>query len=187
MDKKRAINLLTYLNIIDLFGISLALFAAFLFQFILKELPCPLCLLQRLGLLGISFGFLLNVRYCVKPNHYAFILLAAIFTASVALRQVLLHIVPGSGAYGDAFLGLHLYTWMFLLSVIIVFYTAIMLCIPDKYTYHDLTEQPAILRKLSYLAFMCLFALAIANVVSTWLECGLTACPDSPTQYKVLS
>ena len=67
------------INIFDLFGISLVLIAAFVFQVGLHELPCPLCLLQRLGLLGIAFGTLLNLRYGTRVIHYALSCLSAIF------------------------------------------------------------------------------------------------------------
>lgn len=185
MKSTKTAKIATCLNIIDLLAVSLALFIAFIFQFALKELPCPLCLLQRLGLLAMSFGFLLNVRYCIKPNHYAFILLAALFTAAVSLRQVLLHIVPGTGAYGDAFLGLHLYTWMFLISCATILYTAIILCIPDQYTHHSAEIQSPLLKTLGHFAFLCLFSIAAANVVSVWLECGLKECPENPVTYKI--
>ena len=60
-------------------------------------------------------GFLLNLRFGVQPLHYGLSILAALFGVAVAGRQVLLHIVPGSGAYGSALFGLHLYTWSLIL------------------------------------------------------------------------
>jgi hypothetical protein len=34
--------------------------------------------------------------------------------AAMSMRQILLHVVPGTGAYGNAIFGLHLYTWAFI-------------------------------------------------------------------------
>mgnify|MGYP006198665043 CR=1 FL=1 len=39
---------------------------------------------------------------------------------AVSARQILLHIVPGSGSYGDAFFGLHFYTWALIVFSLIV-------------------------------------------------------------------
>ncbi|AHB99270.1 hypothetical protein M973_07510 [Francisella orientalis LADL 07-285A] len=54
-------DLIKFLSAIELTGITITIISAFYFQFIMGEIPCPLCLLQRLGLLAIGFGFLLNM------------------------------------------------------------------------------------------------------------------------------
>jgi disulfide bond formation protein DsbB len=95
-------------------GIAIVLLVAFGLQFGLKELPCPLCNLQRVAFALCGFGFLLNLRFGVQPLHYGLSLLAALFGVAVAGRQVLLHIVPGSGSYGSAIFGFYLYTWSLL-------------------------------------------------------------------------
>ncbi len=77
----------------------------------LGELPCPLCLLQRIDFIALGRGLLLNMRFGPSPLHYGLVIAAALFGAAAAGRQVLLHIVPGSGAYGSPLFGLHLYTW----------------------------------------------------------------------------
>ena len=51
------INFFKILNALDVIGIIIILIVAFGFQFYLKELPCPLCLLQRVGLIAMAFGF----------------------------------------------------------------------------------------------------------------------------------
>jgi disulfide bond formation protein DsbB len=101
------------LNVLFVLAVSLILLAAFGVQFAKGELPCPLCLLQRLAMLGVGAGALLNVRYGVRPRHYGFALASAIFGGAVAGRQVLLHIAPGDPGYGEPLLGWHLYTWSF--------------------------------------------------------------------------
>jgi hypothetical protein len=86
--------------------------------------------LQRVALVGVAYGLLLNLRYGPQPQGYAIMLLAALFGMSVAGRQVLLHIVPGSGAYGALLLGLHLYTWSFILFALVILGTAVLLVVP---------------------------------------------------------
>ncbi len=42
-------NQLTLLNTLGLLGMTAVLLIGFILQFVLNELPCPLCLLQRIG------------------------------------------------------------------------------------------------------------------------------------------
>ena len=95
------------LNALGMLAVCFVLFAAFIYQFLLYELPCPLCLLQRVGFVAVGFGLGLNLLYGPRPRNYAFVLIAAIFGGSVSIRQILLHIVPGTGHYGSPVLGLH--------------------------------------------------------------------------------
>ncbi len=173
------------LSALDVIGISFVLIIAFILQFYLHEPPCPLCILQRIGLLGIAFGFLLNVHFKIHPGHYALSLLSAILTACFALRQVLLHIIPGTGAYGAPFLGLHLYTWTFILCVVVIIYISLVLGISSQYGISHSEKPYKHMKMLSHSAFALLLGLAIANAISTYCECGLSECPDDPTGYRI--
>ena len=85
--------------------------AAFAAQLLLHELPCPLCLLQRILFAMLAIGPILNIRLGPRPSHYALSLLAAVAGGRLSTRQVLLHIMPGDAGYGTALLGYHYYTW----------------------------------------------------------------------------
>ena len=110
MTQTRAITL----NALSLYAVALVLAAAFAAQFILHELPCPLCLLQRILFAALAIGPILNIRFGPRPSHYAMSLLAAVAGAVASTRQVLLHIMPGDAGYGSALLGYHYYTWALL-------------------------------------------------------------------------
>lgn len=182
MENRSIKAIVTTFNLLELAFIILVLLMALVFQFVLKELPCPLCLLQRVGFLGIAFGFLLNLRYGLRPSHYGLSLLSALFTAFVALRQVALHVVPGTGTYGSAIFGLHMYTWSFVIAMAIVLFNVILLSFDREY----LSVKQAIRwKKLSHLLFICLLIVAAINLVSAFAECGLGQCPDNPTQYLI--
>lgn len=183
-------NLIRLLNILDLLGICFITLIAFIFQFLLNELPCPLCLLQRLSIIAIGFGFALNIHYQIRPAHYALSLLAAVFTGFVSLRQITLHILPNDAGYGNILFGWHLYTWVFVLSIVAIIYTAIMLSIPAQYSRGQLTVKITEMRSksikiLGHLAFGFLLLLLIANVISTFMECGFETCPDNPITYRL--
>lgn len=109
------------LNALALAGVCFVLLFAFSIQPGGHELPCPLCLLQRGCYVAVGLGFLSNLRfatatshYALATSHYALILLAAVLGAATSARQILLHIVPGSGHWGPAIFGLHLYSWAFI-------------------------------------------------------------------------
>ena len=107
-------SLAVALNALGLYAIALVLAAAFAAQLLLGELPCPLCLLQRIQFALLAIGPILNVRFGPRPSHYAASLLVAAAGAAFAMRQILLHIMPGDPGYGSALLGYHYYTWAFI-------------------------------------------------------------------------
>src|SRR5262245_51703044 len=118
-------------NAIGAAGIAVIPLVAFGMQFGLNELPCPLCMLQRVALVLCGFGFLLNLRFGVQPLHYGLSILSALLGFAAAGRQVMLHIVPGTGAYGSALFGLHLYTWSAILFAAIIAGIALLMLIGD--------------------------------------------------------
>lgn len=170
-------------NLLELAGVILVLLLAFLFQIFFRELPCPLCLLQRLGLLGVTLGLLLNLRYGFHPSHYAITLLSAIFASFVALRQISLHILPDTGSYGFPFLGLHLYTWTFIISMLIIIATTLMLSVDRQYLTKQLKNRRYTILIHVFFAVACV--LVGINVISVLLQCGLSTCPDNPTHYFI--
>ncbi len=172
-------------NIFELTGVVAILFLSFAFQIIYHELPCPLCLYQRLGFFGIALGFLLNLRFGFKPSHYAVVILSALYTSFVALRQIALHVVPGTGSYGDPIFGFHLYTWSFIIAMFILASTTIMMSVDRQY-------KKTSVRKGNFAGIVhLLFALTVLllglNVITVYLECGFKTCPENPTTYHISS
>src|SRR5260221_7672448 len=98
------------LNALSLYAVALVLAAAFAAQLLLHELPCPLCLLQRIQFAVLAIGPIMNIRWGPRPSHYALSLLAAAVGMAFSTRQVLLHIMPGDAGYGTALFGYHYYT-----------------------------------------------------------------------------
>lgn len=164
----------------EFIGISVMLFLAFYFQLYLKELPCPLCILQRIGFLCVALGFLMNLRFGFKPSHYAFILFSALATSFIALRQIALHVIPGTGFYGNAIFGYHLYTWSFMTSMGVAIFTILMLGIDRQYRH----QASPTFTWLTKLFFMIILVLCVSNLFSLMMECGFSTCPDNPSSYR---
>ena len=170
-------------NLMALFGINLVLLTALFEQLVMGELPCPLCLLQRVAFVMVGIGFLLNVRCGTAPLHYGLIVLSALAGILSSGRQVLLHIVPGSGAYGSALFGLHLYTWSLVAFMLIVLSVGLALMVEARVG----EERPATAGgRPGRWAGMLLAGIVLANVAASFLECGLGPCEDSPTRYQLL-
>jgi disulfide bond formation protein DsbB len=153
-------------------------------QLLYKDLPCPLCILQRVGFVLAGFGLALNLRFSPHPSHYALTLFGALFCGAVSIRQILLHIVPGSGAYGDAFLELHFYTWALIVFVLIILGTACMLLFDRQFERSAHGTGP--LTGLAFIVFALFVVLVLGNGLSTFLECGVGLCPDNPIEYEFL-
>lgn len=164
-----------------LFIIGLLIFAFFI-QIDMRELPCPLCLLQRVGFVGIGIGFAFNLHFGYSPKNYAIALLSSIYTAATALRQIALHVLPGTGSYGTVIFDLHLYTWSFIMAVVFMGWIALLLIITQS------TPKKPTKKWQTWIQILTLiFALVIlANVIAVFLECGIKVCPDNPTNYEII-
>lgn len=174
----------TLLNTLGLIGLSAVLLIGFVMQFSLNELPCPLCLLQRVGFALVMFGFMLNVIYGPQQRHYGVVLIGALFGAAAALRHMSLHVIPGTPPYGSAVLGMHYYTWAFVLFSATVFGVAVLLMMwNNEWNKDDSYDMSTFGR------FACLLAISVValNVLSTFVECGPYQCPDNPISYWLIN
>ncbi len=167
-------NLQKNLNILLILILSGVLLSAFGVQFIYHEQPCPLCLLQRLGMIAVSCAAAFNLVFGLRMSHYGFMLLSALFGGFVALRQISLHVCPGFSSFGLPVLGLSLYTWSFIVFVCVIAYTALLLFI---YDFKEESKEPH--GSLDgWNKFSCLLILFIAglNCITTLWQCGLGPC-----------
>jgi disulfide bond formation protein DsbB len=162
-----------------LYAICGVLAVAFYYQFALGELPCPLCALQRVGFIVAGVALVLNLRVGYSPLHYGIALLSAVAAGSASLRQISLHVIPGSGHYGSALFGFHFYTWAFVgYGALIVYVGAMLMLAPEQDRGRGYrTGLPV------GLACGLLLLLAAANVAAFVAECGFGPCPDDPTGY----
>ncbi len=153
--------------ILTLCGILLA---GYWVQLTFKEDPCPLCLLQRLGMIGIATGALLNLKFGIRVQHYAVCLFSTILGGSIAIRQILLHICPDFPTFGYPVFGLSLYAWAFISFFCVGFALAIMLFI------YEPEKEPLEMHFLDKFAFGTIVLITFANIITTIYLCGLESC-----------
>src|SRR5262249_26157205 len=157
------------LNVLGLYAIALVLAVAFTAQLLLDELPCPLCLIQRIQFAMLAVGPILYVRFRPRPSHFAVSLFAAIAVAAFAARQILVHTMPGDPGYGSALLGYHYYAWAFIGFAIAIIALAVVLLLDEQFRDNG-KPQPG--SAFARAAVWLVIALTALNVVSTLMECG---------------
>jgi disulfide bond formation protein DsbB len=173
------------LNALSVYAVALVLAAAFAAQLLLHELPCPLCLLQRIQFAVLAIGPIMNIRWGPRPSHYALSLLAAAVGMAFSTRQVLLHIMPGDAGYGTALFGYHYYTLALIgFAAALVLLAAILLF--DRQFEDEGPTQQASPGAFATTAVWLVIALTALNVLSTLLECGFGACAEDPIVYELL-
>lgn len=174
-------RVMNYLDVLAIWVLGAIVATSMGLQFILHELPCPLCLLQRAGLIAIALTLTFNLKFGRQTRHYGFAIIATLLTGAIAARQVLLHIMPDTGSYGFPVFGLSLYVWMIIITVCVLIYSALILII-NGFT-ADVTSIP---RFISNFTLAIVLVLAVFNTALVLLECGWQDCPDNPTVYRLL-
>lgn len=161
------------INALGIIVLSGVLLSAFSVQFFWHEVPCPLCLLQRLGMIGVAAALLLNIKFGVKMSHYALAILSSFMGGFVALRHISLHVCPGFSEFGVPVLGLSLYTWSFVIFVCSVVAISLLM-----FLYDPMQEQETVppMNLWSKVAFALIFIIALGNVIATFQQCGWGAC-----------
>ena len=171
------------LNALGLMAIDTVLVLAFVDQLWFRDLPCALCILQRVGFFAAGFGIALNLVSGPRPSHYGVTILGAVAGAVVSACQILLNIVPGSAGYGNVIFGLHLYTWALIAFALIIAGAAVMLLFDRQFD----APVPVPLKVLPVTVFMVFAALAVANVISTLAICGFGICAETPGGYLIFN
>lgn len=179
----RAVLISRVINLLALAGLLVVLSGSLDLQFGFGEPPCPLCLIQRSGMIGLAVGPIMNLLWGIRPAHYAISILAAIVGGAGSTRQILLHIAdPNDPGYGPAVLGYHLYTWAFITFLIGAAGCALLIMWTAPFEAQDagVTGQRGWLRAICFtiIAWVSLDALIIG--LSVIPECGLGMCPDNP-------
>lgn len=172
-------NTLKYLNSLCILLVSSILIGALYFQFGLHEDPCPLCLLQRMAMIGVIFGLALNSFFGFHPKHFAIVIFSAIVGFAFAGRQVLLHIcgVDGDLGYGTPVLGVHLYSWSAVIFTACIIGSSTFLFFSDSFK----TGAAHVVLKFEKYVFYLATLIIVINVVAAFFECQLgPCCEDGP-------
>jgi disulfide bond formation protein DsbB len=178
---ERMLAALNYLFLLAMLAVvSAILVTAMTLQYAWGEIPCPLCLLQRVAMIGICFGALQNLRGPFSYQNTGISLLFALFLLIVSARQTLLDIYPRPGHeyVGSAVLGLHMPVWSVIIALCVLAAFAAKLAVLGGDTHlrnHPASSFPAIARagRIFGLAIAAICAINLASVV---IQCGFGQC-----------
>lgn len=172
------------ISIASLIGITVISLAAIAIQIFLNELPSPLCLLQRAGVMAIGVGYMMNLFFGCKSRYLAMSTFAAILTIFISIRQVILHVAPKSGGYADIITDNHMYSWVIFVGFAVILWN----CLIHLYLNRNYTTIPhnKLLQWLARISILMFIVTIIINIVLTFLECGFGQCPENPISYMYL-
>jgi disulfide bond formation protein DsbB len=171
------------LNALGLVALDTVLVLAFADQLWFRDLPCPICILQRAGFIAAAFGLALNLMFGPRPSHYGLAIIGAMVGGVMSADQVLHYIVPGTGSYGNAIFGLHLYSWALIAFAVVVAGSGVMLIFDRQFEVPSPPSLPLTVLPLTAVALLAL--LAVGNVASTLAICGVGLCPEAPGGYLI--
>ncbi len=197
MAPDRAVLLSRLINIAALLGLIGVLAGSLHLQFGAGEQPCPLCIVQRSGMIGLAVGPIMNLLWGMKARHYALSILAAVAGGAGSTRQILLHIAdPNDPGYGPEVFGWHLYTWALVTFVIAIVGCALLIMwqapfeAGDRGVLRDAGPmRPIVTGLVVWLSLVVVIWVTIDLAViglSVIPECGLGECPDDPENTNSL-
>ncbi len=151
--------------------------AAMVLQYAFGEIPCPLCLLQRVAMFGCCFGLIHQLRAEGSERGSGISLVFTLLLLVISVRQTLLDLFPRSGhSYiGSAVLGIHMEVWSVFIAVALLLGFAIRFALFGAPRAAPETEGSPMRRCARgleiYLVFIC-----ASNFLSVVLQCGLGEC-----------
>ena len=162
-----------------LIGFAAALTVALAIQVAGREIPCPLCLIERAAMFGVAFGLMLRLRPGGPMRGVGVAMVFAVFLLVVSARQVLLDIVPRPGhAYaGRAILGLHMPVWSVLTALAGLAGLALRTALFGGAA--SAIAPGSRLARAAHVTGLYVTALCLANLGAVVLQCGAGACRTS--------
>jgi hypothetical protein len=132
MKKHYSIFAERFLNVLAICLLSFSLCMGFFMEFFAGQLPCTLCFLQRICMMGVAFSLYLNLLFGICKRYYGFGLVWALLGLCVSLRHVALNVckpVPSDAFFFGPY---RLYTWSFLVFFSSLLGISALLCLNTK-------------------------------------------------------
>jgi disulfide bond formation protein DsbB len=169
-------------------GLAIVLTMATVLQLAFGEVPCPLCLLERVAMFGCCFGIVRQLHAgeteTGSERGTGLGLVFALMLLVISVRQTLLDIAPRPGhAYvGQAVMGLHMPVWCVVIAVGLLAGFALRLALfgAPRAT----MEAVGLLHRSARLLEAYVALLCAVNFVAVVLQCGLGEC--HPSGYRLL-
>ncbi|CAN7273771.1 MULTISPECIES: disulfide bond formation protein B [Brucella] len=181
IDKQQTLATLLSIYLLGMMAVIAAILtAAMVLQYANGEIPCPLCLLQRVAMFGVCFGIILQFRHGFSYRNTGMSMIFSLFLLIVSVRQTLLDIYPRPGHeyIGTSVFGLHMPVWSILIAVALLIAFAFQLILwggSTQLQHKSLTHQ-SLLRVLATALSLYVIAIGVINFVSVGVQCGIDEC-----------
>lgn len=181
IEKQQTLATLLSIYLLGMMAVITAILtAAMVLQYANGEIPCPLCLLQRVAMFGVCFGIILQFRHGFSYRNTGMSTIFSLFLLIVSVRQTLLDIYPRPGHeyIGSAVFGLHMPVWSILIAVALLIAFAFQLILwggSTQLQHKSLTHQ-SLLRVLATALSLYVIAIGMINFVSVGVQCGIDEC-----------
>jgi len=168
-----------------LLALAAVLTAAMVMQVVFGEIPCPLCLLQRVAMLGCCFGLIHQLHAEESERGTGIAMVFAVVLLVISVRQTLLDIVPRPDHeyVGTVVLGLHMPVWSVVIAVALLLGFALRFALFGAPRDAAPAEGSAI-RSCARGLEIYVVLVAALNLVAVVIQCGLGDCPT--TGYRLL-
>jgi hypothetical protein len=151
-------------------------------------------MLQRYGMILATLGALFVIMQARRGElttaRYAqglgMGLIGVLAGASVSVRQIELHILPGDPGYGAPFLRLHLYTWAFVTFAIVMIYIGVMLMLMPRGIPQAPAAGSAAWRVSTAIIWLFIGVIAANVIAIIFLEGFAPVLPDDPEGYTLI-
>ncbi|MFY9970816.1 MAG: disulfide bond formation protein B, partial [Roseiarcus sp.] len=147
--------------------------AAMVIQFADREIPCPLCLLERVAMFGCCFGLIQQLRSDGSQRGAGIGLVFSVLLLVISARQTLLDLFPRPGhAYvGGAVFGVHMPVWSVFIAVALLLGFALRLAIFGGPRAAPETEGST-LRRLTYGLSLYVIVICGINCLAVLVRVG---------------
>lgn len=170
------------INFLALFATCAVLLFVLYWQLVGGEQPQSLALLQRIALIGIGLGFLLNVRFGSSESHFGVVVVSAAIGLVVAARQMLAYAAANGVKLGPQMFEWHFYTWSLVGFLGAIVLAGLLLFIEGQFVEGVRDTRPSGAAQAAGWLFVLV---AVAHVVAALLQCGFEACFDAPSGLEL--
>ena len=151
--------------------------AAMVMQYGFGEIPCPLCLLQRVAMFGVCFGLIAQIRSAASERGTGISLIFSILLLVISARQTLLDLFPRPGHeyIGSAIFGIHMPVWSVLIAIALLIGLGTRLALFGGPTC-SVVADGAPIRRLAQGLIIYVVLICAINFISVVIQCGVGEC-----------
>ena len=143
---------------------------------------------MMLSSLGAVYVLVHALRGQMSSKHFTtgvgLAILGAVLGGMMSFRQIELHLAPGDPGYGEAVLGLHLYTWAIITFIVVIAFSGVIMLFGHEF--QPVAPRAKWARTLAWIVIWAFIITIALNMIVVFAEEGFNwYLPDDPTRYQL--